>query len=185
MARPGQEQESLEGGAERRSRLRQYQVQLLERMQAAKSGVAAGGRELGVLLGGQRCLLDLTQVSEIAPLQPVTPVPLAQPWYLGLASIRGGLTGIIDLACFRGQGAVAAGGDSRMVTFAPALGFNCALLVERVLGLRKLADMTPAAPPDGAPPWCGQQFQDGEGQRWTRIDLAQLVRDPRFLQVGL
>lgn len=185
MAYPGQEQESQAGGAERRSRLRQYQVQLLERMQAAKSGVAAGGRELGVLLGGQPCLLDLTQVSEIAPLQPVTPVPLAQPWYLGLASIRGTLTGIIDLASFRGQGAVAAGADSRMVTFAPALGFNCALLVERVLGLRKLADMAPAAPPDGVPPWCGQQFQDGEGQRWTRIDLAQLVRDPRFLQVGL
>ncbi|MBV8123433.1 MAG: chemotaxis protein CheW, partial [Paucibacter sp.] len=55
---------------ERRSRLRQYQVQLLERMQAAKTGAAAAGRELGVVLGGQRCLLDLTQISEIVPLQP-------------------------------------------------------------------------------------------------------------------
>lgn len=176
-------------GAERRSRLRQYQVQLLERMQAARSGAAVGGRELGVLLGGRRCLLDLTQVSEIAPLQPVTAVPLAQPWYLGLANIRGALTGVVDLARYRGEGGVPAGADNRLITFAPALGCNCALLVERVLGLRHLGEMAaaPADPGDGgqdAPLWCGQQFQDKEGQRWTRLDLAQLAREPRFLQIG-
>ena len=175
---------------ERRSRLRQYQVQLLERMQAAKTGAATGGRELGVLLGGQRCLLDLTQISEIVPLQPVTPVPLAQDWYLGLANIRGALTGVLDLARYQGLNAVApSGADSRLITFAPGLGFNCALLVERVLGLRKLDDM--AAAPEtadlsaSAPEWRRQQFQDGEGQAWTRIDLGLLVREPRFLQVGL
>ena len=175
---------------ERRSRLRQYQVQLLERMQAAKTGAATGGRELGVLLGGQRCLLDLTQISEIVPLQPVTPVPLAQDWYLGLANIRGALTGVLDLGRYQGLNAMApSGADSRLITFAPGLGFNCALLVERVLGLRKLDDM--AAAPEtadlsaSAPEWRRQQFQDGDGQSWIRIDLALLVREPRFLQVGL
>jgi twitching motility protein PilI len=63
-------------GAERRSRLRRYQAQLLERMHAAQSGAVAAGRQLGVQMGAVRCLLDLTQVSEIVPLQPVTPVPL-------------------------------------------------------------------------------------------------------------
>jgi twitching motility protein PilI len=164
---------------ERRSRLRQYQVQLLERMQAARSGAAEGGRELGVLLGGRLCLLDLTQISEIVPLQPVTPVPLTQEWYLGLTNIRGHLTGVIDLARYQGQ----APGDSapserRLITFAPGLGFNCALQVERVLGLRKLADMTQL---DDA---C-QQFRDADGQSWTRIDLALLVQESRFSHVGL
>jgi twitching motility protein PilI len=175
---------------ERRSRLRQYQVQLLERMQAAKTGAAAAGRELGVLLGGQRCLLDLTQISEIVPLQAVTPVPLAQPWYLGLANIRGALTGVVDLARYQGMDTAApSGADGRLITFAPGLGFNCALLAERVLGLRKLDDMA-AAPEtadlsETAPDWRRQRFQDGEGQLWTRIDLALLVREARFLQVGL
>src|SRR5476649_2898986 len=133
-------------GAERRSRLRQYQVQLLERMQAAKTGAAVGGRELGVLVGGRLCLLDLTQISEIVPLQPVTPVPLARDWYLGLASIRGNLTGVIDLARYQGQAAGDAGpSERRLITFAPGLGFNCALLAERVLGLRRLADMEAGA----------------------------------------
>jgi twitching motility protein PilI len=174
-------------GPERRSRLRQYQVQLLERMQAAKTGAAEGGRELGVQIGGRLCLLDLTQISEIVPLQPVTPVPLARDWYLGLANIRGNLTGVIDMARYQDQ---AAGetppAERRLITFAPALGFNCALLAERVLGLRKLSDMEAAeASSDGAPLWRNQQFRDGEGQQWVRIDLAQLVREARFSQVGL
>jgi twitching motility protein PilI len=174
-------------GPERRSRLRQYQVQLLERMQAAKTGAAESGRELGVQIGGALCLLDLTQISEIVPLQPVTPVPLARDWYLGLANIRGNLTGVIDMARYQDQ----AGGETppaerRLITFAPGLGFNCALLAERVLGLRKLSDMEAAeAPSDDAPLWRNQHFRDGEGQQWVRIDLAQLVREARFSQVGL
>jgi twitching motility protein PilI len=168
---------SHSAGPERRSRLRQYQVQLLERMQAAKTGAGGGGRELGVLLGGRHCLLDLTQISEIVPPQPVTPVPLTQDWYQGLANIRGNLTGVIDLARYQGLSADGtAAAERRLITFSPALGFNCALLVERVLGLRKLADMSSDAP---------DQFTDGDGQRWIRIDLAQLVREPRFNQVGL
>lgn len=177
---------SSPAATERRSRLRQYQVQLLERMQAARSGAAVGGRELGVLLGGQPCLLDLTQISEIAPLQAPAPVPLTQDWYLGLVNIRGHLTGVIDLARYQGLAA----GDSapaarRLVTFAPGLGFNCALLAERVLGLRKLAEMTPAPSAEGVPAWRGQRFHDGGGQQWTRVDLALLVREARFSQVGL
>lgn len=164
---------------ERRSRLRQYQVQLLERMQAAKSGEAVGGRELGVMIGGRRCLLDLTQISEIVPLQPATPVPLTQDWYLGLTNIRGHLTGVIDLARYQGlQGAAAdaVAAERRLITFAPGLGFNCALQVERVLGLRKLAEMDSVA---------ADEYRDGDGQTWLRLDLAQLVREPRFVQVGL
>lgn len=164
---------------ERRSRLRQYQVQLLERMQAAKSGAAEGGRELGVLLGGRLCLLDLTQISEIVPLQPIAPVPLTQEWYLGLANIRGHLTGVIDLARYLAQEAGdSAPSERRLITFAPGLGFNCALQVERVLGLRKLAEMTQL---DDA----RQQFRDADGQPWSRIDLALLVQEPRFSHVGL
>jgi twitching motility protein PilI len=189
-------------GAERRSRLRQYQVQLLERVQAAKNGAAVSVRELGVLLGGHACLLDLTQIGEIAMPQALAPVPLTRDWYLGLANIRGNLTGVIDLARYQALappvGAVSVSGvanvadvanvgERRLVTLAPHLGFNCALLAERVLGLRKKAD---APGDDGGinggpqPGWCSRHFQDADGQRWIMLDLAQLVREARFLQVG-
>lgn len=171
-------------GAERRSRLRRYQAQLLERMHAAQSGTLAAGRQLGVQLGDVRCLLDLTQVSEIVPLQPLTPVPLTHDWYLGLANIRGNLTGVVDLARYCGEPAVAAGGECRIVTFAPALGLQGGLLVSRVLGLRDVEAMQRDAVDPALSPWCAQQYTDQEGQRWTRLDLALLVHEDRFLQVG-
>lgn len=172
-------------GTERRSRLRQYQVQLMERMQAAKTGAAGSGKELGVLLGQRRCLLDLTQIGEIVPATGISAVPLAQDWFPGLANIRGNLTGVVDLARYAAEPAGTLTSDSRLITFAPRLGFNCALLVTRVLGLRDLAELSAAPPQDGAPAWADQLFMDGDAHGWSRVDLAQLVRDPRFLQVGL
>ncbi|MET0266732.1 MAG: chemotaxis protein CheW [Duganella sp.] len=178
-------------GAERRSRLRQYQVQLLERVQAAKNGAAVSVRELGVVIGGQPCLLDLTQIGEISMPQAVAPVPLTRDWYLGLANIRGNLTGVIDLARYQGLAHATASisgpgaaAQRRLITLAPRLGFNCALLAERVLGLRKKADMLAVDGPADAPAWRNQHFQEADGQRWTLLDLAQLVREPRFLLVG-
>lgn len=165
--------------AGRRARLRQYQAQLLERMQAARSARGARVNQLGVHLGpreaGAAFLLDLTQTGEIGALPPVTAVPLTQPWYLGLANIRGSLIGVIDLGRYLGLGDTPAGPDSRVVTFAPALGFNCALLVARVYGLRHAGAMEAA----------GEHLLDAEGQSWIPLDLAELAREARFMHVGL
>ena len=92
-------------GAGRRTRLRQYQVQLLERMQAARSNTGARINQLGVMIGTERYLLDLTQAGEIVPVAPVTVVPLTQSWYLGLANIRGNLISVIDLARYYNEAA--------------------------------------------------------------------------------
>lgn len=177
---------------ERRSRLRQYQVQLLERMQAARTDGGAAARELGVLMGGQAWLLDLTQISEIVPRQSLTPVPLTQPWYLGLANIRGQLTGVVDLASYQlGQAPAGASPGQRDITLAAGLVLQCALRVDALLGLRNLAAMQQEAPQESPqensqqmPRWCRQRYRDADGQVWTRLDLAQLVREPGFLQVG-
>ncbi len=161
--------------AGRRTRLRDYQAQLLERMQAARSGAGARAQRLGVAAGPARYLLDLTEAGEIVALAPLTRVPRTQGWYLGLANVRGNLVGVIDLARYFGGGETAAGPDARLVTFAPRLGFNCALLVSRVYGLRQAADMTAA----------GAQLRDQDGNEWTPLALAELVRDERFLHIGL
>jgi twitching motility protein PilI len=169
------EQPGRPDAAERRSRLRQYQVQLLARMQAARTNTGARVNQLGVAMGDERYLLDLTTAGEIVSVVPVTAVPLTQAWYLGLANIRGSLVGVVDLARYLGLGETPVGAEARYVTFAPGLGMNCALLVSRVYGLRHAAEMTPEA----------ARLRDGDGQAWTPLDLAALVRDERFLQVGL
>ena len=61
------------------------------------------------------------------------------------------------------------------MTFAPALGFPCALLVARVYGLRQAADMRLD---DG-------RLVDADGQDWTPLALSALARDERFVQVAL
>ena len=171
------------GTGERRSRLRAYQVQLLERMQAASAGAGVRAHQLGVAIGAERYLLDLTEAGEIVSPPPLAKVPLTRPWYLGLANVRGNLLGVIDLARYRGADEDAAldtplhapAPAARLVTFAPALGFNCALLVARVYGLRQAEDMTDA----------GERLRDGDGVEWTPLSLAALVREERFLHVGL
>jgi twitching motility protein PilI len=171
-------------GAERRSRLRRYQAQLLERMHAASSGALAAGRQLGVQLGAIHCLLDLRQVSEIVPMQALTPVPLTHDWYLGLANIRGNLTGVIDLPRYAGEAVTPLTPDCRIITFAPSLGLHGALVATRVLGLRSIDGMQADAADPAAPLWRSQQYTDAEGRRWTRLDLALLMHEERFLQVG-
>jgi twitching motility protein PilI len=161
--------------AARRTRLRDYQAQLLERMQAAQNGALQAHHQLGVAIGGERYLLELTEAGEIVPPQPLAVVPLTQPWYLGLANVRGSLMGVIDLARYLDPTASAAGPDARLVSLAPRLGFNCALLVTRVYGLRRPGAMREEA----------GRLHDADGHAWTPLSLAALVREERFLHVSL
>lgn len=166
--------------AARRARLRQYQEELLERMQAARTGSGQRTHQLGVEIGGERYLLDLLEAGEIVPVPALTSVPLTQPWYLGLANIRGSLVGVVDLARFldakrSAQDGTAIGPAARLVTFAPGLGLPCGFLAARVHGLRQAADMTPQ---DG-------RLVDADGNAWAPLALGALAQDERFLQVGL
>jgi twitching motility protein PilI len=162
--------------ATRRARLREYQEQLLERMQAARTSSGARAHQLGVDAGGTRYLIDLLDAGEIVPVPALAAVPLTRPWYLGLANVRGNLIGVVDLARYLGHdGAPGAQAAQRLVTFGAALNFPCALLVARVYGLRHAADMQPV---DG-------RLRDAEGNEWTPLGLAALAHDERFLQVGL
>ena len=161
--------------AARRTRLRDYQAQLLARMQAAQSGAGEAHHQLGVAIGVERYLLELTEAGEIVAPQPLAVVPLTQAWYLGLANVRGSLMGVIDLARYLDPELTAAGPEARLVSLAPRLGFNCALLVTRVYGLRRPGAMTAD----------GSRLRDAEGQAWTPLSLAALVREERFLHVAL
>jgi twitching motility protein PilI len=172
--------------AGRRARLRDYQTHLVDRMQAARSGAELHRNQLGVMIGTSRLLLDLKQAGEIMTIAGITPVPLTHDWYRGLVNVRGNLIGVIDLARFQGGEATAITKESRIVAFAPLLGFNCGLLVSRVLGLRSSDDMAlknPAAAADNAS-WLGRQHVDQEAQEWTELDLSLITRDSRFLHVG-
>jgi twitching motility protein PilI len=172
--------------ASRRTRLREFQAQLVERMQAAQSGVDTHVNQLGVLIGETRWLLSLQEAGEIVSVGAITPVPWTQDWFLGLTNIRGNLVSVVDLARFNGSAPTAIDKDCRVIAFAPSLSFNCGLLVSRVMGLRNLDEMTlqeDAAQPESEGAG-GRHYVDRENLSWRHLDLAALVRDARFLHIA-
>ncbi|MDB5762756.1 MAG: putative chemotaxis signal transduction protein CheW-like, putative PilI [Herminiimonas sp.] len=170
----------------RRTRLREFQAQLVERMQAARSGVDTRVNQLGVMIGQTRWLLSLQEAGEIVSVGTITPVPLTRDWFLGLANIRGNLISVIDFARFQGQVSSPIDKDCRIVAFAPGLSFNSGLLVSRVMGLRNIAEMElQTNNPADVAPWSTRQYVDKESQVWQELNLSLVVQDPQFLHVGL
>lgn len=170
----------------RRTRLREFQAQLVERMQAARSGVDGRVNQLGVMIGQTRWLLNLQEAGEIVSVGTITKVPLTQDWFLGLSNIRGNLISVVDFARFQGYMPTPIDKESRIVAFAPSLSFNSGLLVTRVLGLRNVADMAPQPGAEGGiAAWSTRRYLDRDSQVWSELDLSLVVQDPQFLHVGL
>ncbi len=170
-----------------KSSLIEFQGRLAARLQGAQH-TRSESRWLAVDAGTRRLLLPLGQSGEISSWEPPTPLPHAQPWFIGLLNLRGLLCGIVDLAGFLGESTAEAqpraGPRSRLVQFSPRLETNCALLVDHLAGLRTPSHFTAQAEDrPGGPPWLGPPMRDADGQLWHELDLAQLAQDPRFLQV--
>lgn len=169
--------------------LRELQQRLAQRMQAAREQPQTAAW-LAVEAAGVPLLLSLRQASEIFTLVPLKPLPYAQPWMLGVANLRGGLHTVVDLAAFLGlreSGVAARGeaGQSRLVSLNPDLNVNCALLVDRLLGLRGDEQLQPeVAEGDAAKPrFAGPRLRDAEGRVWQVLDLEALARHPQFLRI--
>jgi twitching motility protein PilI len=170
-----------------REALRELQTRLAERMQAARRE-QRGQSWLAVECRGHGLLLPLDQAGEIFPPSAVMPVPHTQPWFIGVANLRGGLHGVVDLAQFLGLQAtpVADSGreQSRLVALGSSLGLNCALLVDRLAGLRSTEQLK-SAPSDGAPRpvFAGGLWLDENQRPWQALDLARLAQDEHFLSI--
>ena len=82
-----------------RQAIRELQTRLAERLQIARTqGVAPSW--LAVEAGGQKYLFPMTHAGEIFPWVATQNVPYTQSWFLGVANLRGGLFGVVDLAGF-------------------------------------------------------------------------------------
>ncbi len=172
-----------------RQALRELQTRLAERLQVARThGVAAAW--LAVEAGGQNYLFPLSQSGEIFPWTSAQPVPYTQPWFVGVANLRGGLFGVVDLASFAsGQAAVTRNelvyNDTRLVALNTALDVNCALMVDKLAGLRKqdaFSDFVACGP--DAPEFFGNQYIDHGGASWQEINLQTLARQVHFLTIS-
>lgn len=172
-----------------REALRVFQSRLADRLQQARAaGTAASW--LAVEAGGLRLLFPLQHAGEIFPWQPLQRVPYTQPWFLGVANLRGGLFGVADIGAFVTGGDVpvrteVAQLQCRLVALNPLLELNCALVVDRLLGLRNVdAFVASAEPPAGSPPYFGHTYTDAQGGTWQELNLQTLSLQPQFLGVS-
>jgi twitching motility protein PilI len=188
-----------------RDTLQAFQARLAERLQAAQTQKVAAAW-LAVESGSVGYLLPLADTGEIFPWTAPQAVPHTAPWFLGVANLRGGLHGVARLDAFA-RAAASAGlsnasdtselsrtqddaapeaSSRRLVALHARFEVNCALLVDRVLGLRA-ADafqVSSAASGTPAPDWIARTHVDPQGRAWQALDLQALARHPRFLNVG-
>lgn len=171
----------------KRQSLKELQERLARRLTAARAE-AATASWLAIEVAGQGFLVPLVQSGEIFPWSGVQKVPFTKPWYAGVASLRGGLFGVVDLAGFLGVDA--AGGDrlsmdARLVSLNPTFGVNAVLWVDRLLGLRNPSVFTSveSTPPE-APGFVPRQLTDAQGRVWKELDLGVLASQAEFLAIA-
>lgn len=174
-----------------RQSLKELQERLAQRLTAAKTE-ATTASWLAVEAGGERFLVPLVQSGEIFPWTTVQTVPYTKPWYVGVASLRGGLHGVVDVPGLVGRPAAVTGSvlervtsETRLVSLHVALGVNAVLWIDRLLGLRHPAMFSAIAPRSSdAPAFFARGLIDHQGQTWQELDLQALVTDPGFLAIA-
>lgn len=162
----------------KRFNLREFQQGVLDRLQAQ---VEAGGGHvstLGVQVGEELWLVDMSDINEVLAPPPLTHVPLTKPWYRGVANVRGNLYSIIDFGLYTGGASIPLEGQSRVLLVGQKFAFNAGLLVSRVLGLRDARDWQRVEQNGEV------RLQDGNGQLWRKLEMAKLLAQPEFLQIG-
>lgn len=170
----------------RKISLREFQESVVAKLQSlVNSAQTQSSLRLGVLAGAQHWLVNLAEVSEVVPLPALCPVPLAHPWFAGVANVRGNLYGIVDFSAFSGDTPYAAGTETRLLLAHPRFAVNTGLVVSRLLGLRNPEQMQPRKPEENVRPWVAAEYMDEEGRSWKELDVATLLKDQGFLQAGL
>lgn len=140
---------------------------------------------------GVGLLFPLEQAGEIFPPQPILALPHTRPWFCGVANLRGGLHGVVDIAGFlglrSGPGTAASAAPregGRLIAMNASLRALCALRVDQLAGLRHRDDMTPEPAEESRPAFAGGAWRDADGRLWQEIDLAELAASEAFLSIA-
>lgn len=173
--------------------LRDRPFELLLALEQRARDVASGARDgaaaqewIGVAfrMGGETFLVERDEAREVMGVpSPITRVPGARAWILGLANVRGQLLPIIDLKQYLGSGELMPGRNTRVIVVnhreIPA-----GLVVDEVLGFRRFAEreFTGESPPTTirCERYLAGSFRRGS-EAWPVLSLRSLIESPAFL----
>lgn len=172
-----------------REALKDLQARLAERLQAARTETGRAGW-LAVEAAGAGFLFPLEQAGEIFPVGEIRALPHVRPWFCGVANLRGGLHGVVDLGAFLGlrsrppSDAAPGREAARLLALNLSLRSLAALRVDQMAGLRHEADLSPRPREPGLPSFAKGSWQDAQGRTWQEIDLAELAASEAFLSIA-
>jgi twitching motility protein PilI len=162
----------------KRINLREFQQSLIDRLQSADPSEYRHSK-LGVIIAGQRWLVDVLDIGAVSPVPTLTEVSFAKAWFRGVASVRGNLYGVVDIAAYLRLGTLSEDSLNRVLLLAERYAFNSAFLVDRVVGLRDTTRWRQNHE-DGK----HLEYQDEQGAVWYRLDVKALLEQAEFLQIG-
>lgn len=171
--------------AKRKLDLHAYQQDILARLKSlGEGGASAAASRLGVSINGFNWLVSLEDISEVLPIPDIVRVPQTHSWFLGVANVRGNLYALTDLANYFGYPATHITGNSRILLVHGKFGINAGFLVERLVGLRLIADMERQQDIGDQAPWYRDQYKDANGETWHELNISALLNQNEFLQVA-
>lgn len=165
--------------------LREFQLRLAQRLQAVRERPRETGW-LAVETAGVGLLFPLHQAGEIHAMRALMPVPHAAPWLRGIANLRGELHAVLDLATFLGLRPLGPAAGP-LVALNTSLRTNCALCVDRLVGLRDSTQLQACQDdpePTDRPAFAGGRWRDEQQRIWQVLDLNALATDASFLDVA-
>lgn len=143
-------------------------------------------RGVGYRVGNRRLVSDFREVVEIVPMPPVTPVPCAQPWLLGVGNLRGNLFPVVDLKLFL-EGSRTQQQEGQRVLIMRQTGGDVALAIDELYGQRSFEQQQEVPAGDIAGGRYGH-FVDrafhADGHDWGVFSLSLLSRTPEFRQAA-
>lgn len=169
------------------SNLREFQEAILLRLkEVANQGDTASSSRLGVMVGNKRMLVNLNEVREVIPVPPMQVVPLTEPWFLGVANIRGNLYNVSDLAQFLRMPPTSRSLNNRILLLNSDTTTQVALMISGLIGLRSVDTMQAQPLNSEADALYGKQiYMDADNNEWLEIDFEKLLRDKDFIQPTL
>jgi twitching motility protein PilI len=144
-------------------------------------------RGVAYRIGSRRLVSSFDEVVEIVPMPPVTPVPGAQPWLLGVGNLRGNLFPVVDLKQFLQAERTVLHEGQRVLVIRQA-GGDVALTIDELYGQRSFGAgqaVDPGALAQGRFGHFVSQAFAGDGQQWGVFALSLLARTPEFRHAAL
>ncbi len=168
--------------AQLQSRCQQHAVGLPTKKKVSDDWVGIGFSTQSI-----RCIVRMTEVTEILPVPDTIRVPGVKKWVKGLANVRGALMPILDLRGYLVGGDTKINENSRILIVDQA-GIFAGILVEEVFGLRRFkggvqkSNTSEVLHDSKMEKYITGEFLE-KNEQWNIFSMKTLLTTDKFLRV--